>query len=834
MRVHIIIFFFTLHIYTQSNPPMSYYFGDETTYNEKVPTPESIIGYNIGQWHLSHDKIVKYLQILSESSNRIKFESRGETFEGRPLILLIITSEKNHEKLNTIKKEHIDAVKQLNKKKYADRPVVIYSGSSIHGNESSGANAAVLIAYHLAASKSTRINKLLENSVILLDPCMNPDGLQRFANWVNRNKSFTTNTDSNDIEFNENWPGARTNHYWFDLNRDWLPAQLPESKVRLKTFHEWLPNILTDHHEMGTNSTFFFQPGVPSRTHPLTPKKNQELTEEIGKFHIRALNKLGSFYYSQEDYDDFYYGKGSTYPDINGSIGILFEQASSRGHAQESDNGILTFPFTIRNQLTASLSTFYAASEMREKILDYQIDFFINAKKERSSKSNECYIFGDNNDSSKSFHLAELLNHHKIEIFKLKEDTKINGLEFHKETSYIIPKNQKQNRLLTALFEKRTEFKDSLFYDVSSWSLDLAFNVKFYDKASSKLIGEKIKLRLPSGELVNESNYAYVMPWSDYYSPKVLYDLMQRKIRVKVALQPFSVNENNFDYGSILIPLQNQNYSTNEITNILSELAKNNNLKIYGLSTGEAEGPDLGSRKFKTLSKPRIALLVGKGIDVYDAGEIWHLMDSRYGIPITKIDISNFNKLNLNRYNCIILPNSSGLDEGIASKLKKWVIDGGNLISYQNSVKWLNKNMMFPADFVKNEINKNKISFEDRSKSNGAQIIGGAIFEVNIDRSHPINFGYKDNKISIFRNTRIFMKPSEISYENPLLYTKNPLLSGYISEENLQNLKGTVPFKSHSLGSGKIVGFTDNTNFRAFWYGTNKLLCNSLFFRNEF
>ena len=210
---------------------------------------------------------------------------------------------------------------------------------------------------------------MLDELVILFDPSFNPDGLQRFAYWANTNKNQILTADPNDREYNEVWPGGRTNHYWFDMNRDWLPAQLPESQARIKTFTKWLPNILTDHHEMGTNSSFFFQPGIPSRVNPLTPAMNQKLTQKIGSFHVEAFDKLGSLYYSEEDYDDFYYGKGSTYPDINGGIGILFEQASSRGHIQESDNGLLTFPFTIRNQLTAGLSTtLKAAAEMRLEV----------------------------------------------------------------------------------------------------------------------------------------------------------------------------------------------------------------------------------------------------------------------------------------------------------------------------------------------------------------------------------------------------------------------------------------------------------------------------------
>ncbi len=299
-------------------------------------------------------------------------------------------------------------------------PIVVYQGFSIHGNEPSGSNAALAVAYYLAAAQGSEIEKLLNETVILFDPSYNPDGLQRFAYWANINKSKNINPDPNDREYDEIWPGGRTNHYWFDMNRDWLPVQLPESQARINTFHNWYPNILTDHHEMGTNSTFFFQPGIPSRTNPLTPSKNQEITEAIGNFHAKALNKIGSFYYSKESFDDFYYGKGSTFPDINGGIGILFEQASSRGHAQESDNGILTFPFTIRNQFTAALSTLNAAVGMHDELLNYQKSFYANARKE--AENSGVIVFGDEKDATKVNQLAEILKRHKIEYYELKND----------------------------------------------------------------------------------------------------------------------------------------------------------------------------------------------------------------------------------------------------------------------------------------------------------------------------------------------------------------------------------------------------------------------------
>ena len=836
MKKGTLLFFLFLSIkaFTQDyHVKLDYFLPNNISYNQDIPTPASVIDHEIGDWHITHDKLVQYMYALAESSDRISIENRGKTFEGRPLLLLYISAPNNLSSLEKIRENHISLTENGSDNiDVTKMPIVVYQGFSIHGNEPSGSNAALAVAYYLAAAQGSEIEKLLNETVILFDPSYNPDGLQRFAYWANINKSKNINPDPNDREYNEIWPGGRTNHYWFDMNRDWLPVQLPESQARINTFHNWYPNILTDHHEMGTNSTFFFQPGIPSRTNPLTPSKNQEITEAIGNFHAKALNKIGSFYYSKESFDDFYYGKGSTFPDINGGIGILFEQASSRGHAQESDNGILTFPFTIRNQFTAALSTLEAALSMRIELLNYQKSFYANARKE--AKNSGVIVFGDEKDATKVNQLAQILKRHKIKYYELKSDFSKNGKNYKKGYSYVIPKDQKQHRLINAMFQKRTTFQDSLFYDVSAWTFPLAFNLDYEENEGVNRQGEKA-LEKKSIYIPKNSNYAYLMEWNDYNTPKVLNKILEKGLRAKVSLKPFKLENKSYDYGTILIPVQNQKLNKQELSNFINELSKENNVLINSVSTGLTEGIDLGSSNFKTIEPQKVALIVGRGITPYDAGEVWHLFDQRYDMLISKLDTRDFNRTDLSKYTDIILPNSWGnalLKKG-AEKLKKWVENGGTLIGYKNTGKWLNNNDLLKIEFKSKKDSTQNTSFEQKSNYFGAQVIGGAIFETNIDRSHPIAFGYKNNTLPVFRNSTIFMKPDKNSYNNPISYSEKGLLSGYISNKNLLELKNTSMCKIGNLGKGKVIYFTDNTNFRAFWYGTNKLLMNAIFFGNE-
>ena len=827
-----LLFFFSLITYSQTNFDLSYFLKDHNSYNQEIPKPSDFTLGNqeIGNSHISHDRLVNYMTALANSSDRISISKRGKTFEGRPLILLTVTSKENHQKIESIRKEHLSLNTNNSKKDYSQMPVVLYQGYSIHGNEPSGSNAAMLYAYHLAASNSKELLNALKNSIILLDPCFNPDGLQRFAHWANTNKSINPNPDNNDREFDENWPKGRTNHYWFDMNRDWLPVQLPESQSRIKTFHQWSPNVLTDHHEMGTNSTFFYQPGIPSRVNPLTPKENQIITAQIGKFHEKRLSEIGSLFYSEEDYDDFYYGKGSTFPDINGSIGILFEQASSRGSLQNSVNGLLSFPFTIKNQLTTSLSTLEAAVEMKNTLLSYQSNFFKNSNKKASNKKNEYYLITDQKDKSKIFEFYKVLNKHEIITKKLSKNLVVNNVSYKIENSILVPKNQNKVRLIEAMFEKRKIFKDSLFYDISAWSFLHAFDLE-YTNYYSKENYKKLALSKPVGSISNKNEYAYLFSWDDYYSPKVLYDLLQSGIRVKVGTKRFSVGSKNFDYGTILIPISNQKLSSSEINNKIELISKKSGINFYGYKSSHTNGIDLGSNDFKNVSKPNIALIVGEGVTSYDAGEIWHLLDTRYEIPLTKIKKSNISNYDLSNYSTIIMVNGRyDFDSKTTEKIKKWVQNGGNLIGFRNSINWLIK-----KNFIKLKLNKNiastkNLKFKDKKEHFGSQLTSGAIFKVELDRSHPINYGFYKNKLSIFRNTNIYIANDSIGYKNPIKYSKDPLISGYISKENLLSIRNSKPFSVTSLAKGKVAVFTDNTNFRAFWYGTNKLMMNAIFF----
>lgn len=838
---------FEIIFYTASaQVDLSYYLPDGVSYNPAIPTPASIIGHEVGEWHVSHDRLVNYMIALDKASDRITLEITGQTYEARPLLLLTITAPKNHQNIESIRQQHLllsDPAKS-SAVDLKNMPAVYYLGCSIHGNEPSGANAGLVMAYHLAAAQGPEIEKYLENTVVLFDPSFNPDGLTRFSTWANSRKSKLISPDPNDMEHNETWPGGRFNHYWFDLNRDWLVGQMPESQARIKKFQQWRPNVLTDHHEQGTNATFFFMPGEPTRVHPLTPDKNQELTRKMGEFHAKALDQIGSLYFTQEGYDDFYYGKGSTYPDAQGAIGILFEQASSRGHAQESVNGILKFPFTIRNHFVTMLSSLRAVNELREELLNYQRDFYKSNLTEAAKDPIKGYLFGSK-DKAKVFHLAEVLARQQVEFYKPASSTTLNGKNFDVESSYVVPLNQSQYRVVKAMFGKITQFKDSLFYDISSWTLPLAFGVDYEELKTPPATGEKVtQLQMPMGKIIGEkSKYAYVFETYGFYSPRAIYRLVSHGIRTKVSTDPFFHSSGKkFEPGAIMVSLDNQDKNPDQIEVYIREIAEKDGIDVYDFNTGlDYRGVSLGSSTFQALRKPEIAMLVDgggfTGVSPTDAGEIWHLLDQRFNIPVTCMPIATFNGANLNRYTTIIFPAGTygSISESAKEKLKTWTQNGGVVIGFENALNWLTTAGLGKFDMKKDDEKDKKEPakpkpYGDLDEATGAQETSGAILEADVDLTHPLLYGYYSARMPMFKSNNLFMEKAKGAYANPLTYGSSPLLSGYISKLNYPKMKNTTGIGVSALGRGRVIGFTEDLAFRAFWFGTNKMLMNAVYY----
>ncbi|HOF20998.1 MAG TPA: M14 family zinc carboxypeptidase [Bacteroidales bacterium] len=824
-----------------SQPATSWYFPDDVTFNGKIITPEQFAGHQIGEWHLSHDKLYYYMQELARSSDRALWEEYARSHEGRPLGHLIISSPENIRNLERLRLQHISLAdpEKSSGTDISNAPVFIKLGYGIHGNESSSQNASVLVAYYLTAGEGPSIDKLLRNIVVLIDPALNPDGMQRHSTWVNFSRSLNDNPDPRSWEFSENWPGGRSNHYMFDLNRDYLLLQHPESVGRVAAFYRWRPDIVTDHHEQGPNATFFYQPGIPTRNNPLTPSENQQLTAEIGKFHEKFLNRIGTLYVTEESYDDFYIGKGSSYPDIHGSVGILFEQAGVKGHLRETSNMLLSFPYTIRNQVAVSLSTLEAGLAMREKLLNSLAGFYREAAALADKHPVKAYIFTEPDDKGRLSEFIRILKSHQIKVYGLSRDAVINGISYSAGASYIVPLKQNEHRFVRSLFEPVKEFTDSTFYDISTWILPMSFNIRYaaitQTREAEALRGKEIReVPLAEGKLLGpEDPFAYLFEWKEYLAPAALFELQNAGIRTRVAKAGFAYRNSELNHafgcGTIMIHANDQPVSRTELKKIILSAAEKFRLTVHGVSTGfTEEGIDLGSSDFVVLEKPSVALIAGDGINSLDAGEIWHMLDTRFRMPVTMIRPAAFDNADLNRYNVLVIAGSPALGPRGIEKIMSWNRQGGTIIGYKGGNNWLAANKLAEIEYIPpaESVLKEGI-YAHRAMNNQVRQIPGSIFSVKLDLTHPLCYGYTGDIVPVMKTGTAAVKKVGDIYANPAVYTSDPLLSGYCTRENTERLKGSSFVSVHR---GRIISIYDNTNFRAIWYGTNKIFLNAVFF----
>lgn len=844
----LIFAFFHVHAVAQSN----YYFQGETQFDEAIPTPEEFLGYPIGSHYTRHDRIVDYLEELARLSDKAELQVIGETVQKRPQVVLIITDSENHSDLENIRRDHLtlqNPDEPLDNTESAK--VIISLAYSVHGNESSSGEAALLTAYYLVANQNAETQTFLNEAVVLLDPAQNPDGRDRAANWHNSYKSFPPVADPNDIEHIEGWPKGRSNHFLHDLNRDWFAITQQESENRVLFFQKWYPNIQIDFHEMGTNSTYYLEPTQPERTwNPIVPEYRYEvLGPLISGYQVDGLNELGALYWTKEVFDNISPIYGSTYPDILGGIGITFEVGSSRGLVQESVSGDVTFESTIRKHLYTGIATVRAGVEEKQTLLEYQKEFFQNALQKAESQPVRAYLFGDSKDVTLTDKFLGLLLKHNINVYALEDDRQVNGKTFETGTGFVVPTSQPNYHILHDVFESHTEFADSVFYDITAWSLVHGYGIQHAEIESGSYQADwgtpVTELPERSGGVEGgQTNYAYLLQWSDYDAPAALYELLDKGVLVRAAHQPFvsptRVGDVEFGYGSVIVPVGEQQISSDELFEIVNATADKFELTFYSVDTGlNKSGIDLGSRNSQVVEKPEAAIVFGEGVRFTEAGEAWFLLNRHLGLGITKIDSGVFAGINLKRYNTIVLVdgNYSQWNKETVDGLKQWVRDGGVLITSGRATSWAISQKVISENFIAESpeliSSGSRFNYEERDDRRRANSIPGIILEADIDPSNPIAFGVSGRRQLFIKQSSNFLSPAKNPYGTVAQFTEDPLVAGFVNDQNLDRIRGTAAILVSGEGRGKVILFSENPTFRSYWHTTSRLFINSILFGQQ-
>ncbi|MGZ9899733.1 M14 family zinc carboxypeptidase [Shewanella gaetbuli] len=810
-----------------------------------MTSPEAFLGYPLGEWHLRHDQINFYLNELAKQSNKVSLDNAGMSHEARQQLTAVITSEDNQRNLTKILQQR-SLVKQGESQQ---GPLIIWLAYSIHGDEASGAHAALAFSYYLAASNEPWVRELLQQAVVLITPSQNPDGFDRFSTWANNHKGQVVVTDDQHREHVQDWPTGRGNHYFADLNRDWLFLRHKESQGRVAFFHKWQPHYVGDFHEMWHNQSYFFQPGVAERVYPLTPKANQVLSEKLAQFHRQALDEAKQVYFSGQLFDDFFYGKGSTYPDINGSVGVLFEQASARGQAQASSNGVISFQTAIANQFATSISSVQGALALKSDLIEYQNNFFSHAKTDNQARSKGRLIRAYN-DPVRRDELINLLTQHQIKVHYLTKSLFHSGQEYRPIDSFFVADTQAQSALLTALFDKRTEFTDPTFYDVSTWDIAAAFSLDVVPNVTPDIdLLTESPMQYHHINLTNnltppwpENTVALLINWQQSQASGLVHQLTQQGVQVKFAKQDFVVNNQqskpqNFVAGSLQIPLKQTHKTIEEVRQAVWKATKDWQLEVVSVaSSASVSGMDLGSDDFVTIKPINPMIISGYGTDPFEVGELWYFLDNKLSIATSLVNSERINSIELSRYSHIFMTEGSfnNMNEVSARRLGQFVQNGGVIIAQKSALNWLSKRNVLDESlqtprYYKKLFNTDGLKFSDQAAFKAKQHIGGAIVNVNLDISHPLSFGLP-KQLAVLKNKPLAFENINTPFTTAASYQDRLLSSGYMAQEYQRAFANQPAMIAERKKQGAIVGFTDNLMFRNIWLGSEKAYSNALFF----
>lgn len=831
--------------------PIAYFQVEGVTYDESIPAPEDRLGFGVGDRPVRHEAMVAYLTEIAGQSDRISVETIGYSHEHRPILFFTVTAPDNHARIEDIRQQHLASLSPQSAA--ATGPAIIWLNYGVHGAESAGMDAAIPTLYHLAAAQGTDIEETLANSVILITAVFNPDGHSRRVNHVETFGSEIPVTDPGH-EQHRLWTEARTNHYWFDLNRQWLLQTQPESQAWLEQWHRWKPQVSADFHEMQTEATFYFHPGEPLRRNPLIPERARELTEGIAQYHVRFLDSEARLYTSAEGFDNFYVGKGSTYPQVNGSLGILFEIGAARGGLIEAERGLVRHAENVRTHFRTSLTTIEGALAQRQAIADYQRQFFAEAAARAARDADRAYVFTAEGDPERLNHFVDLLDRHDITVNALARDVSAGGRDYRAGEAMIARLDQPQYIMIRSLFDRVTEFEENIFYDVSGWTLPLAYDLEYAALGrafSANLIGEAVAPRRPGSAPPQRSSYGYVLRWSDYYAPRSLYRLLDHEVRVRIATEdvtiPVTGGPQSFGPGAVFVPLVGQDVSAGRIYELVAEAARDDGVSVHAVVSGSTPGntPDLGdSRGFRSVDQPHVLVLFDDGLSSYDAGEVWHQLDYRMHIPVTLRRKDELGGLDWSRYTHLVIVGGGNtrLSESDAERVRQWVREDGGVIIASRQAALMAQSVFLGvepdegdseenADGADDDSGPDRRNYADLSVDDAEHIIGGAIFEGDLDPTHPIGFGYPDRFIALHRNMVETLEwPEEDPFAVVVRYADDPLLSGYASERRREEIGGTPAVIAQRMGRGTIVLFADNPNFRATFRGTERMFMNAVFF----
>lgn len=849
---------FTAHAYEPK--PVEALLDQGVQYDPAIPTPEDVTGYRLGEIIYPPHMHASYVEALGEVSDRMIVSVIGESHFGRPIHRVTISSPDNLARLDAIRATQRSLLEPNAPQPPADHPVIMQFTFGVHGSEPSSYDAAPAMLYHLAAAQGEEIDTLLDEAVINIVVPVNPDGVNRFAQWTNMHHASAPVADPQSREHYYEWPWGRTNHYYFDLNRQKLLVQQPESRAVVEFTHEWMPNIAGDFHEMGSNATYMFSPGPIERRNPLFSDNALALNLDMNRFITEQLDGEGALYVTEELFAHFYLGFGSSYPNLIGAVPYLFEQSSTRGLIRETEYGTLRYDDKIGQQARVGLAVIRAGLARRAELQAHLAGFYEESRRLAANDPVDAYVFSST-DRGRMAGFLDMLDVHEIEVRELSQTLRADGRTYEPGEAFVVLADQTHYRIIKGLFGAEIIEDRNEFYDVSGWTQPLAWDIDYSEIRgglfSPNLGGALVESFDAPAPAPERSSYVYVLEWDSYFAPRALYRMLDAGLRARVIPDETTVRTRGGEVepgrGAIMVPIAGQDLEPDAIYELMVRAAREDSVTVHAAISGlTPRGSDLGGFALENVEKPEVLLATGRTVSSNDAGEYWHLLDHEMNIPVSLVDVSEMPSISLERYTHMILPGGdyTGLDEDFRERLDVWVRAGGVLIASESASRWVAEHDLSNAEFLGDGEEEGEDSGSEEADAGETEApdsyddidvwdaevrISGALFETQADIAHPLVFGLRDSMLAVTKIGTDAFAPSDNPFALPVRYAQDdPILAGYASEENRETLEGAGAMHAERRGAGSVILFADNPVFRAYHKGTQRLVTNAIFFGDDF
>ena len=858
-------------------------FWPNANYDPVIPSIEDVLGYSPGEKITWHRDAIKYFEALAQAApDRVILKEYARSWQDRELIYAVISSPQNLEKIESVKAgmQRLSDPRDTDESKASniipDQPAVTWLSYGVHGNEISSTDASMLTAYHLLASRSdTRVAEIMRNTVVIIDPMQNPDGRDRFIHQFTTAEGLTPDSDRNSAEHDEPWPGGRTNHYLFDMNRDWFIQTQPETIGRAKAMLEWYPVAYVDAHEMGSDGTYYFAPeAVPYNPH-LAEDQTASL-QIFGRNNARWFDEFGIDYFTREVYDAFYPGYGASWPSYFGSVAMTYEQASTRGMVfRQYDGNELHYRETVRNHFVTSLSTAETVAANREKFLNDFYNYRVSAIEEGQNEDVRSYILPVQDDQAAVNKLAGLLSRQDVEVNRALARFSACGQSYEAGT-YVIRTDQPAKRFIRTLMDldvpmaedflaeqerRRADNLPDEIYDVTGWSLPLMFNIQ-----------SNTCNRVPSGDFElagtdlfqagsvdgGQASVSYIVPWGEATAVRFLANALQAGIALKSNDKGFTNNGNEYPAGSLIVDVAD---NAENLFSTVKDIAEKTGARVVAVNDSwVTEGPNFGSGNVVRHNEIKIAMAWDEPTASYSAGNTRFVIERQFDYPVTPIRVDRLRTANLNRYQVLILPvmNGAGYKSALGQigiqNIKTWVRQGGVLISLGNATRFLADPDvdMLAVRRERGVVELIEIPDTDRDEAtvqgqylseleayenqvvaleDNPYNVSGVLVRADVHPEHWLSAGVAQELNVLVRGVDIYT-PIRINDGINVARFQGPddlLASGYLWEENRKQLAYKPFVISQSSGAGEIVAFTQDPTVRAYLDGLNIILMNAIF-----